>query len=52
MNTKARKSGDGYILDGSKAFITNAGEADVYFVFAATEKGPSSFIVEKSNPGA
>lgn len=51
INTKARKSGEGYMLDGSKAFITNAEEADVYFVFATTEKGPSSFIVERSNPG-
>lgn len=51
MKTKARRTGDGYVLDGSKAFITNAGEADVYFVFASTDKGPSSFIVEKSNPG-
>ncbi len=51
MNTKANRTGDGYVLNGSKAFITNAGEADVYFVFAITDKGPSSFIVEKSTPG-
>ncbi len=51
MNTRAEKRGGGYVLNGSKAFITNAGEADVYFVFARTDKGPSSFIVERSSPG-
>jgi alkylation response protein AidB-like acyl-CoA dehydrogenase len=51
MSTRAKRTMDGYVLNGSKAYITNAGEADVYFVFAATEKGPSSFVVEKSNPG-
>ncbi|QQG49212.1 MAG: acyl-CoA dehydrogenase family protein [archaeon] len=51
MATRAKRSGKGWVLNGSKSFITNAGEADVYFVFAATDKGPSSFIVEKSNPG-
>jgi alkylation response protein AidB-like acyl-CoA dehydrogenase len=51
MKTKAKKSGNQYIINGSKMFITNAGEADVYFVFAATDAGPSSFIVEKSAPG-
>jgi len=51
MATRARRSGSEYVLNGSKAFITNAGEAEVYFVFAATEKGPSAFIVEKTRPG-
>ncbi len=51
MNTKAKRSGGEYVLNGSKMFITNAGEADLYFVFASTEKGPSSFLVEKSAPG-
>jgi alkylation response protein AidB-like acyl-CoA dehydrogenase len=51
MGTKALRKGGNYVIKGSKTFITNAGEADVYFVFAATEKGPSSFIVEKSFPG-
>jgi alkylation response protein AidB-like acyl-CoA dehydrogenase len=51
IGTKAQRRGDEYVLDGSKMFITNAGEADVYFVFAATEKGPSGFMVEKGDPG-
>ncbi len=51
MSTRAKKSGGEYILNGSKMFITNAGEADIYFVFASTEKGPSGFLVEKASPG-
>ena len=39
------------MLDGSKMFITNAGEADVYLVFASTGRGHGAFIVEASNPG-
>src|SRR5437667_6275267 len=51
VRTKARRVGMEYVLNGTKMFITNAGEADLYFVLGATEKGPSSFIVEKSAPG-
>ncbi|MGD8190385.1 acyl-CoA dehydrogenase [Brevibacillus ginsengisoli] len=56
MRTTAVKDGDDYILNGSKIFITNAGEADTYIVFAVTDaamkhKGVSAFIVEKGMPG-
>ncbi|MDG6901728.1 MAG: acyl-CoA dehydrogenase family protein [Nitrososphaerota archaeon] len=51
MSTKAKRVGNDYLLNGSKTFITNAGEADVYFVFAVTENGPSAFVVEKKSPG-
>jgi butyryl-CoA dehydrogenase len=49
-------SGDEYILNGSKIFITNAPYADVYVVFAKTDpaqgtRGMSAFIVEKDTPG-
>jgi butyryl-CoA dehydrogenase len=53
----AEKQADGsYILNGSKTFITNAGYADTYIVFAMTEKGIgtkgiSAFILEKGMPG-
>ena len=45
-----------YLLNGSKIFITNGGQADVYIVFAVTDrakglKGLSAFIVEKGQPG-
>ncbi|MCP1160830.1 MULTISPECIES: acyl-CoA dehydrogenase [Bacillus] len=56
LKTKAVRNGDEYILNGSKVFITNGGEADVYIVFASTSpelgtKGVSAFIVEKGTPG-
>lgn len=56
LKTKAVKEGDFYRINGSKVFITNAGEADVYIVFASTDpakgsKGISAFIVEKGTPG-
>jgi alkylation response protein AidB-like acyl-CoA dehydrogenase len=51
MKTTAKKDGEDYVLNGSKMFITNAGEADIYFVFATTGKGPSTFLVEKDTPG-
>jgi alkylation response protein AidB-like acyl-CoA dehydrogenase len=51
MHTNAVKKGSHYVINGSKMFITNAGEADVYFVFTSTEKGHAAFIVEKTNNG-
>ncbi len=56
LKTKPDKQGDHYVLNGSKVFITNGGEADVYIVFASTNpnrgsRGISAFIVEKSTPG-
>lgn len=56
MRTMAVKDGDDYILNGSKIFITNAGEAEIYIVFAVTDaamkhKGVTAFIVEKGMPG-
>lgn len=56
QKTTAVLEGDHYVLNGSKIFITNAGYADVYIVFAMTDKskgtkGISSFIVEKDFPG-
>ncbi|HEX7660918.1 MAG TPA: acyl-CoA dehydrogenase family protein [Pseudonocardiaceae bacterium] len=50
--TSAVPDGDGYVLNGSKVFITSGGYADVVVVFARTpEGGPSAFIVEKGTPG-
>ncbi|RAK20478.1 hypothetical protein B0I26_104130 [Anoxybacillus vitaminiphilus] len=57
LKTKAVRQGDYYILNGSKVFITNGGEADTYIVFARTNhdepgsRGVSAFIVEKNTPG-
>jgi butyryl-CoA dehydrogenase len=54
--TTAMRSGDEYILNGSKIFISNAPYAEIYIVFAKTDpaqgtKGISAFIVEKDTPG-
>ena len=56
QQTMAVKDGDNYILNGSKIFITNGGEAQVYVIFAMTDKsagtrGISAFIVERGFPG-
>ncbi len=56
QQTVAMLDGDNYILNGTKIFITNGGQADVYIVFAMTDRtkgtrGISAFIVEKDFPG-
>ena len=56
MRTTARRDGDAYVLDGSKRFITNAGVAQLYTVFAKTDPdaghaGISAFLVEADTPG-
>lgn len=56
LKTRAVKDGEDYILNGSKMFITNGGEADVYIVFASTDSskktyGITAFIVDKDTPG-
>jgi alkylation response protein AidB-like acyl-CoA dehydrogenase len=56
MRTTARRAGDEYVLDGSKRFITNAGVAGLYTVFAKTDPGGghhgiSAFLVEADTPG-
>ncbi|WP_186667946.1 acyl-CoA dehydrogenase [Sporosarcina sp. BP05] len=56
LKTRAVKKDDHYVLNGSKMFITNGGEADVYIVFASTDPskgtyGISAFIVDKDTPG-
>ncbi|MDD3905676.1 MAG: acyl-CoA dehydrogenase family protein [Candidatus Omnitrophica bacterium] len=56
IRTTAKKDGDSYILNGTKQWITNAGEAEVYTVIAMTDKtkgarGASAFIVEKGTKG-
>jgi butyryl-CoA dehydrogenase len=56
IQTTAVRDGDHYILNGTKQWITNGGEAEIYSVLAITDraKGPrgaSFFIVEKGDPG-
>ncbi len=56
IRTTAVLDGNEYVLNGTKQWITNAGEADIYTVIAMTNKakgarGASAFIVEKGTPG-
>jgi acyl-CoA dehydrogenase len=56
LRTSARRDGDDYVLDGSKTWISNAGIADHYVVFARTgeapgAKGLSAFVVDAGTPG-
>lgn len=57
LRTTARRDGDGYVLNGTKRFITNAPHAGLFTVFARTEAGErplgsvTAFLVEKGSPG-
>jgi len=56
MQTTAVEDGDSYILNGTKQWITNGGEAEIYSIFAMTDKskgarGASCFVLEKGMPG-
>ncbi len=56
IKTTATLDGDEYVLNGTKQWITNAGEADVYTVIASTDRkkgarGLTAFVVEKGTPG-
>ncbi len=56
IKTTARPENDGYVLNGTKQFITNGGEAELYTVIALTNpkkgiRGASAFVVEKDTPG-
>ena len=56
IRATAKLDGDAYVLNGTKQWITNGGEADIYTVVAMTNKakgprGASAFIVEKGTPG-
>jgi butyryl-CoA dehydrogenase len=56
QQTIAVQDGNDYIINGSKMFITNGGEADTYVIFAMTDrskgtKGITAFIIEKGMPG-
>ena len=56
LQLHAEKKGDEYILNGTKAWITNGGEADVYTVFAtldrsARHRGVCAFVLDRETPG-
>jgi len=56
MKSRAVLDGDSYVLNGTKQFISNGGEAEIYSIIALTNpakgsRGASAFIVEKGTPG-
>ena len=56
IQTTAARDGDHYVLNGTKQWITNGGEAEIYTVVALTDRkkgarGASAFILEKGDPG-
>ena len=56
LKTKAERKGDGWVINGSKKWISNAGFSDFYTVLATSDaslgaKGITAFVVEKSDPG-
>ena len=56
LHTRVFRDGEEYVLQGSKFFVSNAGEANVYVVFASTGDDPtahmcSAFIIEQGTPG-
>ena len=54
MRTTARRDGDGWVINGAKAWISNAGVADAYVVFAVTDREAArvtAFLVEADRPG-
>ena len=56
INTTATRTDEGYVINGTKQFITNGGEADIYTVIVSTDKtkgarGASALLVEKDSPG-
>ena len=56
IKTTARRSGDGYVISGQKAWISNAGQARFYVVFATVDpgsrsRGVTAFVLEHDDPG-
>src|SRR6201991_677763 len=56
MKTRARRDGDSWVLNGTKCWITNAGESTWYTVMAVTDpdrnsSGISAFVVHRDDPG-
>jgi alkylation response protein AidB-like acyl-CoA dehydrogenase len=56
LSTSAVKRGDRYVLNGTKTFVTNAPEADLFLLFATTNRsmgfaGLSAFLLERDTPG-
>lgn len=51
IQSKAKQTGENYILNGTKTLITSPGEADYILVFAGSDRGISAFFVQRNTPG-
>ena len=51
LETKARRDGDHWVLDGKKAFVTSASAAELFVILAETERGVTAFAVPADTPG-
>jgi len=51
MEARAERDGDGWRLSGSKLWVTNGADADLYLVFAKAEEGVTGFLVERDTEG-
>ena len=52
LDTRARRDGDAWILDGKKSFVTSASAAELFVILAQTERGVTAFAVPSDTPGA
>jgi acyl-CoA dehydrogenase len=51
LSTQAQRDADGYVLEGTKTWISNGGIADFYVVFARADEGISAFVVDAATAG-
>lgn len=51
LDTKARRDGDSWILDGAKAYVTSSSAADLFVILAESASGITSFVVPRDAPG-
>lgn len=51
LSTRAKRTNDGYVLNGVKTWVTNAGLAKLLLVIAQAEGGPTAFVIDPATPG-
>jgi alkylation response protein AidB-like acyl-CoA dehydrogenase len=51
LSTRARRTNDGYVINGVKTWVTNAGIAKLLLVIAQTDGGPTAFVIDPATPG-
>ncbi|MBI5565961.1 MAG: acyl-CoA dehydrogenase family protein [Chloroflexi bacterium] len=51
LSTRAKRTNDGYVINGVKTWVTNAGIAKLLLVIAQTDNGPTAFVIDPATPG-